>query len=259
MAACPFRAFAVHRLGAQALEDPTFGPDARDRGTLVHIALRNLGCERSPSVEQVQQAVSAALAAKSEEMGIGPQLAVLERERLTMLILRWLELEKTRPAGYRILSQEAQRFVTIGGLDLSVRMDRVDELADGRHVILDYKTGEPTTKQWESERPDDPQLLLYAITHDRPLAAVAFAQIRSDGMKYEGIARDASVLPGVKALPEEEWDDYLADRKRVLSDLAAAFRSGDARLDPKKGATCDRCELSALCRTKEAASVAGDL
>ena len=39
MAACPFRAFAKHRLGAKPLEDPDFGVSYRDRGTTVHKAL----------------------------------------------------------------------------------------------------------------------------------------------------------------------------------------------------------------------------
>ena len=39
MAACPFRAFAKHRLGARPLEDTDLGLSYRDRGTTVHKAL----------------------------------------------------------------------------------------------------------------------------------------------------------------------------------------------------------------------------
>ena len=58
MAACPFRAFAKHRLGARPLEDADLGLSYRDRGTTVHKALeliwRELGSharlmELSPS------------------------------------------------------------------------------------------------------------------------------------------------------------------------------------------------------------------
>jgi len=38
-AACPFRAFGVHRLRAEALEAPPAGLDARERGTLLHAML----------------------------------------------------------------------------------------------------------------------------------------------------------------------------------------------------------------------------
>jgi hypothetical protein len=38
-AACPFRAFVELRLGAEDLEVPVPGLDARQRGTLIHAAL----------------------------------------------------------------------------------------------------------------------------------------------------------------------------------------------------------------------------
>jgi len=38
-AACPFRAFAAHRLGAEGLQFPHTGLDALERGTLVHRVL----------------------------------------------------------------------------------------------------------------------------------------------------------------------------------------------------------------------------
>ncbi len=49
MAACPFRSFAKHRLGARPLEETDLGLSYRDRGTTVHKALefiwRELGSQ----------------------------------------------------------------------------------------------------------------------------------------------------------------------------------------------------------------------
>ena len=45
-AACPFRAFARHRLGARALEEPAPGPDAMARGTPLHDLIAHLWRER---------------------------------------------------------------------------------------------------------------------------------------------------------------------------------------------------------------------
>src|SRR5208337_3491823 len=39
MAACPFRAFVQHRIGARPLDDAELGLGARDKGKLVHKAL----------------------------------------------------------------------------------------------------------------------------------------------------------------------------------------------------------------------------
>ena len=41
-AACPFRAFARHRLGAEGLDTPADGLDARDRGNLLHALMAQL-------------------------------------------------------------------------------------------------------------------------------------------------------------------------------------------------------------------------
>jgi ATP-dependent helicase/nuclease subunit B len=41
-ASCPFRAWARHRLGAAALDEPGYGPSPIDRGQLVHRALERL-------------------------------------------------------------------------------------------------------------------------------------------------------------------------------------------------------------------------
>jgi len=41
-AACPFRAFARHRLAAEALEEPVEGLDARARGLLLHTLMKEL-------------------------------------------------------------------------------------------------------------------------------------------------------------------------------------------------------------------------
>ena len=45
MAACPFRAFAVHRLRAKPLEDADLGLNYRDRGATVHKALEYIWAE----------------------------------------------------------------------------------------------------------------------------------------------------------------------------------------------------------------------
>jgi len=50
-AACPFRAFAAHRLDAYPLDEPVAGLDAAERGSILHAALEfiwrelaNAGC-----------------------------------------------------------------------------------------------------------------------------------------------------------------------------------------------------------------------
>lgn len=53
-------------------------------------------------------------------------------------------------------------------------VDRVDQLEDGRRIIIDYKTGAAIdTKNWASERLSEPQLPIYAaLASSEPVAAV---------------------------------------------------------------------------------------
>src|SRR5258706_4800158 len=100
-AAGPFRAFARHRLGAQALEEPVASPDARQRGTLLHALMKHLWGELKGS-DALQKdntsAIERAAAAAVKELELEGRFAELEKARLAKLVREWLEVEKERPA-----------------------------------------------------------------------------------------------------------------------------------------------------------------
>ena len=135
-------------------------------------------------------------------------------------------------------------------------MDRVDELEDGTRVILDYKSGKTSIKSWEGERPDEPQLPLYAIDmrQRQPVAAVLFAQLRTGDLGFNGLASRIGIAPKLKPVgdTEAEWQTQLDTWRTTLTTLAEAYRAGDARVDPKEfPRTCEHCGLQALCRVHE--------
>ena len=175
----------------------------------------------------------------------------LETRRLTDVLMRQAEFERTR-APFRVASHERERLIEIGGLELEARIDRVDEFPDGRQAIIDYKTTAPSTAAWFGDRPDEPQLPLYAISNDAPVAGVAFAAVGADGPAFRGYAAAEDLLPGAKPFPRPAADQ-LADWRRVLTPIAEAFRAGGAEVDPKSKAVCAQCGLAPLCRIHEAA------
>jgi ATP-dependent helicase/nuclease subunit B len=262
-AACPFRAFAIHRLGAKPLEEPAPGPDARDRGKLVHALMASLwrSLKSSKALERdLEPAIAAAAAEAVKEVGLEVRLAELERERLAKVAREWLEVEKRR-APFEVVSVEQKTLLTVAGLEFSARIDRIDRLAEGRkaggHVLIDYKTGgNPGTRHWEGPRPDDPQLPLYAGAVPGDLAAVAFAKVKTGEMKFIGYARADHLVPNVK--PYRDWQALLAQWKKDAEALGAAFAAGDARVDPKEALkTCRLCDLQTLCRVYEKFSALG--
>lgn len=267
-AACGFRAFAERRLWATELRSKDMGLDAAERGTLVHLVL-----ERFWNEVKTQSALKAMSLVERETLLDGCISSALEKsarlsttswdaaylemqqERLRNLLGQWLDLEMTRPPFEVKLSEKELKDVRIGPLRLSVRVDRVDIGASGE-IIIDYKTGVAKPNDWLSDRPDAPQLPLYAVLSDAAqLEAVAFGQVRAGkDMGLQGFA--ISETAGIR-MPRQQpasLKEQVEEWRHVLTSLAEDFHYGDARVRPKKfPTTCTYCAQRLLCRVDAAA------
>jgi ATP-dependent helicase/DNAse subunit B len=162
-------------------------------------------------------------------------------------------LYERRRLPFRVLEQEQGREVTIGPLKIALRSDRVDELEDGRLVILDYKTGEIKTDAWAGERMKEPQVPLYCITSEREVAAAALVQLKTGECKTLGLGA-AGILPHLRKMntsADGEIEHELPAWRAALEDLANRFQDGEATVDPRDRAACDFCKLPGLCRIRE--------
>lgn len=258
MAACPFRAFATYRLGARKLECAEPGLTPGDKGNLLHAVMQLVWSELGSHANLcalptddlaalIQRHVSTVL----DTWGSTTNVAV-ERVRLARLLIGWMNVERARPP-FKVVKLEEKTTAEIGGLRLEIRGDRVDELPDGRQFIIDYKTGDVKSDGWTGERLDQPQLPLYCISTEAPVAGAAFARIQAADVILTGIAEPPfaglKLYMGKDTVPLarqiEEW-------RRALTSLALQYRSGDARVDPKNGdKTCEFCAIVPLCRIRE--------
>lgn len=264
-AACPFQAFADLRLGARPLDAAEMGLSALERGSAIHEALRTFwGIVKDHAALTAMTAAdlrstaerSARLALerpfRDSRLPFDVRFRELETERLAEVLIAQAEFEKER-APFRVFAQEDKRTVGIGGLEIEARIDRVDELPGGRQVIIDYKTTSPSPNAWAGTRPDEPQLPLYAISSAAPVDGVVFATVGPDGPGFRGYAAGEARLVGARTFPMPSGEQ-LAEWRRVLEPVAAAFRSGAAEVDPKARAICELCRLTPLCRVHEAAA-----
>lgn len=271
-AACPFRAFAQHRLHAEALGEPVAGLDAAMRGALVHEVMRAiweelrdqqtlLGLDPERCRTLVAGCVDGAIAdwERRNAARLPARFRRVEAARLTGLAVEWLQLDRDR-APFAVEAREAEQILDIAGLTLRGRLDRLDRLPDGRCLIIDYKTGKVDPKTWLDDRPDEPQLPLYALGQREQLAGIAFAQVRVGDLQYAGVAADEGLAPGITSVarwkqrpPEHDDLPALLDYwQRQLSTLARAFRNGVAEVDPKDpNRTCRYCPQGTLCRIDE--------
>ena len=274
-AACPFRAFAAHRLRADALEPLCSGPDASDRGRVVHAMLEKLMGEIDSKAkldaasgrdldERLAAAADYAINKQryAGEASIDGRTARVERARLVRLGREWLEKEKQREP-FDVVAREQKRAVTFGGVTVNVKLDRMDRLqgAPGGRAILDYKTGPVNVSGWLGPRPDEPQLPLYALGGDEPITAVAFACVKAGAMRFAGISSAGEPIPGVCEVTRQRvkaaedyrsWDELLRRWRAELDALGREFAAGEARVAPKHGDdTCDQCGRRSLCRINE--------
>lgn len=272
-AACGFRAFAELRLRAQELEHRLLGLDARERGTAVHAALDALWSElqtqerllslapdeRSRVLDEAVEHGMRSAVAQAGENGWEAHFLDVQRVRLRRLLEAWLAREGERTP-FSVLGREVVlERVPVGPLQLSVRIDRLD-LVDGHHVLLDYKTSKNNAGSWHGERPEQPQMLLYATLAaaghlaefpEAALGALAFANVVSgSAMSMSGLQQEGSALLALgNRRNERDLAREVTRWTEVVNRLASEFAAGDARVDPLNyPSTCQHCAQRLLCR-----------
>ena len=187
----------------------------------------------------------------------------LEERRLQRLVSDWLDYEAAR-FEFEVLETEAERTVEIAGISLDLRLDRIDRLNDGTLLVVDYKTGSVTTKDWELPRPNDVQLPLYAscgLKDDERLGGLVFASVRRGAPNQKGFAGHVgnartTLFPGLngaKSIVKQSLaGEMIINWRNKIESLAKDFLAGRAEADPREfPKTCERCRLETVCRISE--------
>jgi exodeoxyribonuclease-5 len=288
-AICPAWAYYQYRLGAGKVESPVEGLDPAARGTLVHAVLevfwKAIGDSDALSAltpserqQQIQAAVSEGIAGFEHERRISlpARFRQLEASRLAILLDLWLSIESKRQAPFSVVACEAPAKLEIEGITVNLVIDRIDQLADGRQIIIDYKTGvRVDTKNWAAQRITEPQLPIYAALVAEDVAAVVFAKVLLDKPGFSGVADEKDILPGVqgvgdekqKLFNQEEFPDWIAvvmHWRERLHAIASEIRQGEAGVRYADEKDLQYCEVKPLLRLAErrrllAAAMAAEL
>ncbi|MBA3535541.1 MAG: PD-(D/E)XK nuclease family protein [Tatlockia sp.] len=259
-AKCPFRAFATHRLHAKANLAVSDGPDAKERGQLIHKvmellwqSLQNQKTLLTMAPQQLDKAIEQAICQSLEPIiqqrpySFSTLIQEVELVKLKHLVHACLDWERQRPA-FEVEALEEAFTMHLAGIDFKVRVDRLDKLEDGSKWIIDYKSSLPTSMPWKEERPKEPQLLLYALL-DETINGLLFAQLKAGQLTCKGFSAENHSLPGLSTLKkDEEWIEYREHWKSQLNELAEEFSQGKCQPQPSSAAVCQLCDLQNLCR-----------
>lgn len=270
-AICPAWAFYQYRLGAKSLKTPKSGLDAAERGQLVHAVLEAFWQARDWSDlhamqdEALQLAVSKAVTSAVEiftqhhDEVFSSAILTLEHERLTKLVLAWLAFEKSRAVIFQMVACEAEKKVNIGGIEVTLKIDRVHRLENGGLELVDYKTGRlPSIKSWGEDRITEPQLPIYAVFYDEAqnIASIQFGLVKTAEHVFTGISEANFEADADKRKPEfirnfTDWSHLKAHWKSSIEVIVQEVKAGEAAIRFANDADLLYCEVLPLLRLPE--------
>jgi probable DNA repair protein len=262
---CAFRGFAETRLLAETPEKPVPGFNMRERGEMLHHALEHIWSDLRSSArleaiapaalgELVSVGVERAVARQCRRRDPGLRWRRREVPRLAALLRKWLETERAREPFDVETLEEAVHTARYGGLEFDVRIDRIDRLEGGGRVLIDYKSGMAAT-DWRGDRPDNPQLPVYAVLQPHDLVAVAYARVNASecGFVAEaargGIFKPRSGPTTLEGMPD--FGALVTLWSQRIEKIAGEFAAGHAEVAPTLRA-CASCDLQSLCRVPAA-------
>lgn len=266
MAVSPWLAFVRHRLGLTEFPVAVEGIDVRNQGKLMHrvldrfwTAVRTRDNLLSISLDDLIAMVRELVTRVQEEDGLispeafGSGLAAAEHQRMSDLILDWLEVEGQRTDPFEVVLTEADVQTDIGGLHVSLRIDRVDRIdrsAAGddtlRYLAIDYKSSSSAlSRSWlEDEDLPEPQLPIYASCTDlgrhgvSSIDGVAWGKVAEKGcsfITYAGFCDNVTPKSsGQRGRAVDDWSGQLRAWRSLLERQARVFMEGSLELDRKK-------------------------
>ena len=264
-AQCPFKAFAKIRMNANNPDQLTIGIDAKLRGTLLHECLHNFWTKiqsqemliKMNHIElEIEHIVKRVVQKYKTRSTMTDALWDIEAIRLQQLLIECIEIEKKRPP-FHVAALEEIKTVTIDGLSINVRIDRIDRLTGNQYLLIDYKTGQVNLNELINLPLKSPQLPLYlSVDFSFIPHAAAWFVIHNEKSEYIGVSNVSLDIDSVKVVADLaehlDWNALLLQWRVELNRMARDFIKGRLQVQPLNSAqTCRLCDLQTFCRVED--------
>lgn len=271
---CPRQAFLQYRLHGTEGETRQQGLDPSRRGSLIHRLLeliwqdiRDSKALAALSDSALKEKITPRVVKEAGRLfyasGCGHRFFAVQQNWLVATLMEWFSVERQRTKPFTVLGREEKASLSLSGLDLEFRIDRIDRFEDGSLGLIDYKTGGIlSVSDWGNQRPDEPQLPLYWLTREQPVSMVAYGKVRLGECAITGLTGDpqlASRSKPVKLLEPadqqgikdnfSDWQKLGEHWQDAMENLAREFVEGVAVIDPRNHGLCRQCPTPAFCRT----------
>ncbi len=237
---CPYRFFALRQLGLKEADELDTELDKRDFGTWLHAVLGHfhnaLAAQPVPAGPQRLALIEDAAQNQTRAMGLAegeflPFAASWPQARDGYLA--WLEQHEAE--GAQFAQAEAERETPLGALTLIGRLDRIDSLAGGMAMVMDYKTESlDVTRKRVKAASEDTQLAFYAALLPDDQLRAAYVNVGERGETRT-----------------VEQDDVVAARDALIEGIQhdlQAIADGAPLPALGEGTVCDFCAARGLCR-----------
>jgi len=237
---CPYRFFALRQLKLQESDELDLSLSKRDFGNWLHSVLKlfHEALNKAPAPDFIARVAMINIAAEQATRALGlsqseflPFAAAWPRVRAGYL--EWLTAHEA--GGATFSEAEAWKETPLGRLTLVGKIDRIDRLADGSALVIDYKTEAPaTTAQRIKQSLEDTQLAFYAALLTDDTLAGAYVNVG------EKDATRSYVQADIVSLRDHLLEGIASDMARI---------AGGAPMPALgEGKACEFCAARGLCR-----------
>jgi ATP-dependent helicase/nuclease subunit B len=287
---CGYKFFLSRVLMLEGEQEESEELSALEKGNLYHRVLHRLygqvTAEERMTPELVQS-LRGQVAVLFEEEWTKAQQArmtqvgvrqLLEKERLLRRLQEWFEVESKAwmemglplvprylewAFGMRAAQGDDPRSqrepVTVGKLKFRGKIDRVDATADGKFVVVDYKTKHAKPMPKAIEQGIDFQLPVYVKAVEQalfadgtPVGAAYFSIEKGDRTSSALVKEEFLEALGMgkkrTKLDDESWEELFLLTEQTLSRYREQMASGVFAVLPSDEAVCAHCEYRRVCR-----------